>query len=209
MKIILLGAPGAGKGTQAIEISKRFSIPHISTGDIFRKNIKEQTPIGIVAKSYIDRGMLVPDEVTVEIVRQRLSEKDCENGFLLDGFPRNVFQADELGKMTDIDVVLDIAVPFDRLLKRITGRRLCSKCGNSFHIDFIADPKVCPVCGGELIHRADDNENTVNERLKVYSDQTAPLIEYYKNKGILKTVDGDQTVAKVAEDVFGVLNDLR
>ena len=208
MKLVLLGAPGAGKGTQAFEISKKYSIPHISTGDIFRKNIKEQTPIGVVAKSYIDKGQLVPDEVTVEIVRQRLSEPDCKNGFLLDGFPRNLFQAKELDKIAILDAVIDVDVPFGILLKRITGRRVCSKCGESYHVDFIGDAAVCSKCGGELIQRADDNEKTVNERIQVYVDQTAPLIEYYKNKGILKTVDGNRAVATVTEDILGVLNDI-
>ena len=209
MKIVLLGAPGAGKGTQAFEISKKYGLPHISTGDIFRKNIKEKTPIGLVAKGYIDKGQLVPDEVTVEIVRQRLAEPDCEKGFLLDGFPRNTFQAQELDKIAGVDVAIDVAVPFERLLKRITGRRVCSVCGESFHVDNIGDEKKCRVCGGELIQRADDNEKTVNERIKVYSEQTAPLIEYYRNKKVLKTVDGDKPVAAVTESIFGVLDDLR
>ena len=205
MKLILLGAPGAGKGTQASEICLRYRIPHISTGDIFRKNIKEQTPIGIVAKGYIDKGQLVPDEVTVEIVRQRLIESDCENGFLLDGFPRNIFQAEELDKIATIDAVVDVEVPLDKLMRRITGRRVCAKCGESYHTDFIGDGKVCEKCGGELIQRADDNEKTVGERIDVYVRQTAPLIDYYKNKGILKTVDGDKPVQAVTEEIFGVL----
>ena len=205
MKLILLGAPGAGKGTQAVASREKYNIPHISTGDIFRKNIKEQTPIGLVAKSYIDKGQLVPDEVTVEIVRQRLAEPDCERGFLLDGFPRNLFQAQELDKITSLDAVVDVAVPLDKLLHRITGRRVCTKCGDSYHVDFIGDSKVCKACGGELIQRADDNEKTVGERIEVYTKQTAPLIEYYKAKGILKNVDGDKAVDEVTKDIFEAL----
>ena len=205
MKLILLGAPGAGKGTQAVEICKRFSIPHVSTGDIFRENIKNGTPIGIVAKGYIDRGQLVPDDVTVEIVRQRLSKDDCRNGFLLDGFPRDIHQAKELDKIVAIDAVIDIDVPYERLLRRITGRRVCEKCGESFHVDFIGDSDECPDCGGKLVQRADDNEKTVAERIKVYDEKTAPLIEYYKAKDVLIKVDGDKAVGKVTEDIFGVL----
>ena len=205
MKLILLGAPGAGKGTQAVEICKRFLIPHVSTGDIFRENIKNGTPIGIVAKGYIDRGQLVPDDVTVEIVRQRLSKDDCRNGFLLDGFPRDIHQAKELDKIVAIDAVIDIDVPYERLLRRITGRRVCEKCGGSFHVDFIGDSDECPDCGGKLVQRADDNEKTVAERIKVYDEKTAPLIEYYKAKDVLIKVDGDKAVEKVTEDIFGVL----
>ena len=205
MKLILLGAPGSGKGTQAIEICKRFGIPHVSTGDIFRENIKNGTPIGIVAKGYIDRGQLVPDDVTVEIVRQRLKKDDCEKGFLLDGFPRDIHQAKELDKIVSIDAVVDIDVPYDRLLRRITGRRVCAKCGESFHVDVIGDKKECPDCGGELLRRADDNEETVNERIKVYSDKTAPLIDYYQNQNKLIRINGDQPVDMVTEDIFGVL----
>ena len=205
MKLILLGAPGAGKGTQARFISEELGVPHISTGDIFRKNIKEQTPIGITAKSYIDRGELVPDSVTVEIVRQRLSEPDCEKGFLLDGFPRNLYQAEELKKIVDIDAVIDIEVPFERLMHRITGRRVCKSCGESFHIDFIKDPAKCELCGGELYTRADDNEETVKSRLTVYTKETAPLIGFYKNEGKLKTVDGDKDVDSVCKEILEVL----
>lgn len=205
MKLILLGAPGAGKGTQASALCEKYAVPHISTGDIFRKNIKEQTPIGIVAKGYIDKGQLVPDEVTVEIVRQRLAEPDCKNGFLLDGFPRNIFQAEELDKIVSIDAVIDVEVPFDKLLRRITGRRVCASCGESFHVDFIEDDKKCGKCGGELVQRADDNEKTVSERIDVYVRQTAPLIDFYKQKGVLKTVDGDKPVSEVTREIFGVL----
>lgn len=202
MKLILLGAPGAGKGTQAKFVCEALDIPHISTGDIFRKNIKEKTPIGITAKSYIDRGQLVPDSVTVEIVKQRLSEPDCEKGFLLDGFPRNLYQAEELKKIVAIDAVIDIEVPFERLMHRITGRRVCKACGESFHVDFIGEEKTCKYCGGELYQRADDNETTVGARLKVYENETAPLIDFYKKEGVLKTVDGDKAVEEVCAEIL-------
>ena len=205
MKLILLGAPGAGKGTQAFEICKKLAIPHVSTGDIFRKNIKERTPIGVVAKDYIDRGQLVPDEVTVEIVRQRLAEPDCKNGFLLDGFPRDIHQAKALEGFAEIDAVIDVDVPIEKLMRRMTGRRVCSKCGESFHVDFIGETKICPDCGGELIHREDDNETTVSERIAVYKKQTEPLIGYYRDRKILKTVDGDKPVEKVTEEIFEAL----
>ena len=205
MKLILLGAPGAGKGTQAKFICDSLDIPHISTGDIFRKNIKEGTPIGMTAKGYIDRGELVPDSVTVEIVRQRLAGSDCEKGFLLDGFPRNLYQAEELKKIVGIDAVVDIEVPFERLLHRITGRRVCKACGESFHVDYIGEEKVCKECGGELFQRADDNETTVKARLEVYRKETEPLIDFYKKEGILKSVDGDRPIEIVCEDILKIL----
>lgn len=198
MKIILLGAPGAGKGTQADKLVEKYAFPHISTGDIFRKNIKEKTEIGVIAKSYIDAGRLVPDEVTVKLVENRLNEADCANGFLLDGFPRNVEQAEALDKITDVDFVVNIDVPFERLLARITGRRVCPKCGASYHVDFLGGQTACR-CGETLVQRADDNETTVKERINVYAAQTAPLVEYYGAKGKLVTVDGDKSV----EEVFG------
>ena len=201
MNIILLGAPGAGKGTQAVQLAKQYNIPHISTGDIFRANIKGGTPIGVIAKSYIDKGQLVPDEVTVEIVKQRLEEDDCKNGFLLDGFPRNIFQATELDKISVIDKVIDIEVDFSKLLKRITGRRVCSKCGESYHIDFLEGKTACTKCGADLIQRADDNEETVKNRLFVYEKQTAPLIEYYTNQGKILKIDGDKSIQEVFEEI--------
>ncbi len=205
MNIILLGAPGAGKGTQATRLVDKYKIPHVSTGDIFRANIKNQTPIGVVAKSYIDKGQLVPDEVTVEIVKQRLSEKDVEVGYLLDGFPRNIFQAKELDKFAEIDKVIDISVNLDKLLKRITGRRVCSKCGESYHVDTLNGSTTCVRCGADLIHRADDNEETVKNRLEVYKDQTEPLIDYYKKAGKLVTVDGDKTIDEVFSEIVKIL----
>ena len=196
MNIILLGAPGAGKGTQANYLVNRYNLPHISTGDIFRANIRNKTEIGMVAKSYIDKGQLCPDEVTVKIVELRLKEEDCAKGFMLDGFPRTIFQAKELEKIADIDYVINIDIPFERLLHRLTGRRVCSKCNASYHVDFLNGKNVCD-CGGELIHRDDDTEETVSKRIRVYTSQTQPLIDYYKEKGKLVTENGDDTPEKV------------
>ena len=206
MKIVLLGAPGAGKGTQAKRLAEKYNIPHISTGDIFRANIKNSTPIGIIAKSYIDKGELVPDEVTVEIVKQRLQEEDCKNGYLLDGFPRNTFQAEELDKFSNVEKVVDINVDLNKLLKRITGRRVCSKCGESYHVTLLNGSTTCSRCGGELIQRQDDNEETVLSRLNVYKKQTAPLIEYYEKAGKLLTVDGDKAIDEVFTAIVRVLD---
>lgn len=197
MKVILLGAPGAGKGTQAVRLAKRYNIPHISTGDIFRSNIKERTPIGIVAKSYIDKGQLVPDEVTIQIVKERLEKDDCKNGYLLDGFPRTVSQAEALDGFSEIDSVVNIDVPLHKLMRRITGRRVCGKCGESYHIDYLDGSTSCRKCDGELIQRADDNKETVGKRLEVYEKQTAPLIDHYKSKGKLIDVDGDGDIDSV------------
>lgn len=197
MKVILLGAPGAGKGTQAVRLAQRYNIPHISTGDIFRSNIKERTPIGIVAKSYIDKGQLVPDEVTIQIVRERLEKDDCKNGYLLDGFPRTVSQAEALDGFSEVDSVVNIDVPLHKLMRRITGRRVCGKCGESYHIDYLDGSTSCKKCDGTLIQRADDNEETVGKRLEVYEKQTAPLIDHYKSKGKLIDIDGDGDIDSV------------
>ena len=201
MNIVLLGAPGAGKGTQAVRLAEKYSVPHISTGDIFRSNIKEGTPIGLVAKSYIDKGQLVPDEVTVQIVKERLEKDDCKNGYLLDGFPRTVAQAKALDEFSEVEKVVNIDVPLTKLLKRITGRRVCSKCGESYHIDYLDGKTSCKKCEGDLIQRADDNEETVASRLDVYTKQTAPLVEYYDGKGVLVTIDGDGNI----DDVFAAI----
>lgn len=205
MKIILLGAPGAGKGTQAERLTEKYGIAHISTGDIFRKNIKERTEIGLIAKSYIDQGKLVPDEVTVKIVENRLNESDVKNGFLLDGFPRNVDQAAALDGFADIDYVINVDVPLDKLLRRITGRRVCPKCSASYHVDFLNGSNVCK-CGETLVCRADDNEQTVKSRISVYTEQTAPLIDYYKKCGKLINVNGDQSVDEVFAEITAKLN---
>ena len=198
MNVILLGAPGAGKGTQATKIVNKTGVPHISTGDIFRYNIKNQTPIGKVAKSYIDKGQLVPDEVTIQIVKERLEKDDCKNGYLLDGFPRTVSQAEALDGFSEIDSVVNIDVPLHKLMRRITGRRVCGKCGESYHVDYLGGKTDCDKCGGDLVQRADDNEETVKSRLDVYVEQTAPLVEYYEKRGVLVNIDGDGNI----DDVF-------
>jgi adenylate kinase len=198
MNIILLGAPGAGKGTQATRISDSYKLPHISTGDIFRENIKNQTEIGLLAKSYIDKGQLVPDEVTCKIVEGRITKDDCKDGYMLDGFPRTVDQAEALEAIAAPDAVIDIEVPDEMLLERLTGRRVCPKCNGTFHITKLADEKVCPVCGDELYQRDDDKPATISNRLNVYHEQTAPLIGYYAGLGRLKRIDGNAR----PEDVF-------
>ena len=204
MNLILLGAPGAGKGTQAVRIAEKYGIPHISTGDIFMKNIKEQTPIGVTAKSYIDKGQLVPDEVTVEIVRRRLMEDDAKNGYLLDGFPRNLAQAEALDKIANIDTVINIDVDLDALSDRLTGRRVCSKCGESYHVSTKKD-EDCDKCGGKLMHRDDDKPETVANRLNVYTASTAPLIDYYEKQGKLVTVNGMNKIEEVFKEITEAL----
>ncbi len=211
--MILLGPPGAGKGTQAKFISQKYSIPHISTGDIFRMNIAEKTPLGVKVKGYIDKGLLVPDELTLEIVKDRLSQADCKKGFLLDGFPRTVFQAEELGKFleskdTALDAVLLIDVPNEFVIERNTGRRLCSDCGVSYHIK-AKPPKEaskCDCCGGSLIQRNDDIEETVKKRLHVYDNQTLPLIDYYTRADALSRVDGREDIKTISENIAKVLS---
>lgn len=212
MKIVLLGPPGAGKGTQAKSISNRYSIPHISTGDIFRKNISEETPLGIEAKQYIDNGQLVPDEVTINMVKDRLTWEDCKNGYLLDGFPRTVAQAEALQEFLDsrnenLDTALCIEVPSSFILERMTGRRVCLSCGASYHIKFNtpAVDGVCDVCGNNIIQRKDDVEETVKERLDVYERQTQPLIDFYKEKNLLSTVDGTKAINEVFEGICDIL----
>ena len=205
MKLILLGAPGCGKGTQADFIKKQYDIPHISTGEIFRENIKNQTALGIKVKEVMDSGNLCPDDLTIEIVKDRLSKPDCANGYLLDGFPRNLAQAQALDKFMSPDKVIDIDVDLQIIKHRLMGRRSCSNCKGSFHIDFIGDTNICPDCGGTLIIRKDDNEQTVNERLRVYQKQTKPLEDYYQSLGKLVRVDGDKSIAEVFEEIVKVL----
>ena len=201
MNIILLGAPGAGKGTQASKISDGYALPHISTGDIFRENIKNQTEIGLLAKSYIDKGQLVPDEVTCKIVENRIAKPDCQNGYMLDGFPRTIAQAEALDKITKIDLVINIEVDFALVMDRLCGRRVCKECGESYHVSRLNGATTCSRCGGELYQRKDDNPETVESRLAVYSEQTAPLIEYYKKKGLLFNVVSDSTPEATYEKV--------
>lgn len=200
MKLILLGPPGAGKGTQAKGIAERYGIAHISTGDMLRAEVRKGTPLGLEAKSCIDRGELVPDAVIIGMVKERIKEPDCANGFLFDGFPRTVAQADALAAFTGIDAVINIDVPFERLLKRISGRRMCPDCGATYHITMYSDTK-CAYCGAELYQRDDDREETVAVRIRQYEAKTAPLIAYYQARGILLTVNGDQAVEAVGEDI--------
>lgn len=208
MRLILLGPPGAGKGTQAVNIVKKYNIPHISTGDMFRKNIKEGTDLGRKAKEYMDKGLLVPDELTVAIVKDRLTEKDCQDGFLLDGFPRTVNQADALDtELTslkyELDNVINIDVNKEELIERAVGRRVCKDCGATYHVKFNPSKveNICDVCGGELIQRKDDTVETVTKRIEVYLEQTQPLIDYYEKKGLLMNIDGKQDIDKVFEDI--------
>lgn len=203
--IILLGAPGAGKGSQATKIAKDYNIPHISTGDILRQNIKDNTELGKMAKSYIEQGQLVPDEVVVAIVEDRLKADDAKNGFLLDGFPRTIAQAEALKKVTNINYVLNISVPFDLIMDRITGRRMCV-CGESYHISTLNGSDVCAKCGAKLYTRDDDKPETVKNRLNVYNEQTKPLIEYYKKDGVVYDLDGSKTIPEVYEEVKKVLD---
>lgn len=201
MNIILLGAPGSGKGTQAVRISKEYNIKHVSTGDIFRENIKNETELGLIAKSYIDQGHLCPDELTCKMVEDRISKDDCKNGVLLDGFPRTIFQAEELEKFATVDYVIELDVPEEKLINRIVGRRTCPECGGTYHTDVIGDSKVCPACHGTLVQRADDNEKTVKERISVYDVQTKPLVDFYKQKGKLVVIDGDKCIDEIFADV--------
>lgn len=208
MRLILLGPPGAGKGTQAVNIVKKYNIPHISTGDMFRKNIKEGTDLGIKAKEYMDKGLLVPDDLVVAIVKDRLTEDDCKEGFLLDGFPRTVNQADTLdvelkGLNYELDKVINIDVSKEELIERAVGRRVCKDCGATYHIKFNPSKveNICDVCGGELIQRQDDTVETVTKRIEVYLEQTEPLIDYYEKKGILINIDGKQDIDKVFDDI--------
>lgn len=216
MNIILMGLPGAGKGTQASEIVKKFPIPHISTGDMFRKAIKDETDLGKEAKSYMDRGELVPDEVTVGIVKERISEDDAKKGFLLDGFPRTIEQAEALNNIMseldrNIDAVINIEVPEEELMNRLTGRRICEKCGTTYHLVF-NPPKVDGVCdidGGKLYQRKDDNPETVSNRLSVNVKQSKPILEYYDEKSVLKNIDGAKDIDEVTKDVIDILDQLK
>jgi adenylate kinase len=212
MKLVLLGAPGAGKGTQAQVISEKFSIPHISTGDIFRSNIKNGTDMGKKAKEYIDKGLLVPDEVTINIVKDRLKESDCKNGFILDGFPRTIPQAEALDGVlsdlgTSLDFVVNISVSDNEIIERLSGRRVCQKCGKSYHIKYNPPTVggVCDACASKVIQRDDDKEETVISRIETYHKQTEPLIDYYSRKGILLTVEGRELIEDTTKEVMKVL----
>ncbi len=207
MKLIFLGAPGSGKGTYATKVKVDYDILHISTGDIFRANIKGGTPLGVLAKSYIDKGQLVPDEVVIDIVADRLAQADCSKGFILDGFPRTIKQAEELGKIAGIDAVINMDVGDSVIIKRVAGRRMCA-CGETYNTAFIGDTKTCEKCGGLLYQREDDKEEIVKSRLAVYHKETAPLIEYYRNKGMLHNIAADGGIDKVYTDIKKVLDNI-
>lgn len=212
MKIIMLGAPGAGKGSQAKMIADKYGVPHISTGDIFRANIKNGTELGMEAKKYMDQGLLVPDELTVRILLDRVAQDDCKNGYVLDGFPRTIPQAEvldsELTKLGDhIDYAINVDVPDENIVKRMSGRRACLTCGATYHIEHVPPKKegICDVCGSELVLRDDDKPETVKNRLNVYHEQTQPLIDFYTEKGVLKTVDGTVPMEEVFAAITAIL----
>ena len=212
MKIIMLGAPGAGKGTQAKMIADKYGVPHISTGDIFRANIKNGAELGMEAKKYMDQGLLVPDELTVRILLDRVAQDDCKNGYVLDGFPRTIPQAEvldsELTKLGDhIDYAINVDVPDENIVKRMSGRRACLTCGATYHIEHVPPKKegICDVCGSELVLRDDDKPETVKNRLNVYHEQTQPLIDFYTEKGVLKTVDGTVPMEEVFAAITAIL----
>ena len=212
MKIIMLGAPGAGKGTQAKKIAEKYQIPHISTGDIFRANIKTGTELGKKAKTYMDQGLLVPDELVVDLVVDRVGQEDCTKGYVLDGFPRTIPQAEALDKALaelgqKMDFAVDVEVPDENIINRMSGRRACVGCGATYHLVYAPTKmeNVCDNCGGELVLRDDDKPETVKKRLDVYHEQTQPLIEYYTNSGILKTVDGTADIGDVFAEIVGIL----
>ncbi len=205
MKLILLGAPGSGKGTMAQKLTTDLGIPQISTGDIFRKNLKEETPLGLQVKSIMATGALVPDEITIEIVKNRLAEADCANGYILDGFPRSLVQAEALDTFQDVDFAVNLDVDKETVVRRLSGRRFCPDCNGTFHVSTLENEAVCPNCGGKLIIRQDDSEATVRERLKVYDKTTFPLLDYYQKQGKLLTVDGNGTVDEVYGRILAVL----
>lgn len=210
MKLILLGAPGAGKGTQAEKICEKLSIPAISTGNIIREALKNGTQMGLKAKSFIDAGQLVPDEVVIGIIKDRLAQNDCANGFILDGFPRTIPQAEALDEMgVEIDKVIDIEVPDEKITDRMSGRRVCKECGASYHLFYKKPEKegVCNLCGGELVQRKDDHPDTVLDRLKVYHEQTEPLKDFYAKKGKLRIVEGQEKVEDTTAATFRALED--
>ena len=214
MRAVLLGPPGAGKGTQAVRLVEKYGIPQISTGDIFRKNIKEGTELGKKAQEYMNSGQLVPDELVVDLVKDRVQQDDCKNGYLLDGFPRTIFQAEQLDKFLaeqgqKLDAVINFEVGYETLMKRLTGRRLCKECGASYHIVF-SPPKAegrCDKCGGELEQRKDDTRETAEERIRVYEESTAPLIGYYTGTGMIRNFDAEKTPSEVFEDIVNVIGE--
>ena len=207
MNVIFLGPPGAGKGTQAVRVCERLGIPQISTGDILRRAMKEGTPTGLAAKSYVDKGLLVPDEVVIAIVRERLAMEDCQKGYILDGFPRTVPQAEALAEFAKIDAVIDIEVSDEKLTERLSGRRVCLNCGGTYHVSTLGGKTTCEKCGNELIQRNDDKAETVLSRLSVYHAQTAPLIDYYAKLGLIRTIDGAQPMEACFEAILCALGE--
>lgn len=207
MNVIFLGPPGAGKGTQAVRVCERLGIPQISTGDILRRAMKEGTPTGLEAKAYIDKGLLVPDEVVIAIVRERLAMEDCQKGYVLDGFPRTVPQAEALAEFAKIDAVIDIEVSDEKLTARLSGRRVCLCCGGTYHVSTLGGRTTCEKCGAELVQRNDDKAETVLSRLAVYHEQTAPLIDFYAKRGLLRTIDGAQPMDVCFEAILEALGE--
>ncbi|MBI2651052.1 adenylate kinase [Candidatus Woesearchaeota archaeon] len=208
MNIILLGPPGVGKGTVAVKVSKELKIPHIATGDMLRSNVAQKTKLGLEAKHYMDKGLLVPDGVVIKMVKERLKNNDCKNGFILDGFPRTIKQADEISAIANIGKVLNLQANDSIIIKRLNRRRVCSKCGFVYHLDYIKpkNKEICDKCGGHLYQREDDKPEAIKERLKVYREKTAPLIEYYQNKGIIINVDASGTPEEEFNLVIEVIN---
>lgn len=206
MVILLLGPPGAGKGTQAMRIARKLEIPHISTGDMLRAAMREGTPTGLEAKSYVERGALVPDEIVLRLVQERLAQNDCQKGALLDGFPRTVQQAEALSAFSPVDVVINLDVADEELIERLSGRRYCPKCSATAHVSTLTDNR-CPQCGETMIQRKDDEAQTVKSRLDVYQEQTRPLVDYYTNKGLLRAIDGAKDMEDVFADVMAALEE--
>ena len=208
MKLMFVGPPGAGKGTQAVKVAAKYGIPHISTGDMLREEIKNGTKLGIKAKGLIDAGELVPDDVIIEMMKERTSRPDAANGFLLDGFPRTRAQAEALDRFASLDVVINIYVPDNKLIHRMCGRRVCSKCGATYHESMLENIKICPKCGGALFTREDDTEEIVKQRISVYKEKTKPLIDYYAEKGILHDVVGSGGINTITQTILSVLEGL-
>jgi adenylate kinase len=211
MKLVIFGPPSAGKGTQAQKLSKKYGIPQVATGDLLRKAVADKTPLGLKIKSVLDQGKLGPDDLIVQVIKERVAKPDCKNGYLLDGFPRTMGQAKELEKMTSIDLVLNIVVDFEALVERAVGRRTCPKCSAVYHIKFNPpmNEGICEKCGSKLIQRDDDKEDTVRNRLKVYMEQTAPLIEYYRKKGKLVDIDGSGGIDAVFTQMVDAISHLK
>lgn len=211
LKLIIFGPPSAGKGTQAQRLSKKYGIPQIATGDLLREAVAKQTPLGVKIKSYLDSGRLGPDDLIVQLISDRVSKPDCADGYILDGFPRTMGQAEELDKMTEVDIVLNIVVDLEALVERAVGRRICPECAAVYHVSF-NPPKaegVCDKCGSELIQRDDDREDTVRNRLRIYSEQTAPLVEHFRSKGILVDIDGSKGIDGVFDQMVGAVEKVR